>query len=760
VAGASLLDVETALAAKAPQRAAEQLDSALKSGARPPGGLFARLGAAFLEAGAPAAAGNWAQRGVALFPDDADLWQVIGVALRRMRRLEEARQALERARAIDPGKLSVLFNLANVHNDLGDGAAAQAVLGELIARQPQDAELRHMLGRARRHQGDLDGADAALAEALACDPFFLPAWGDRAMLASERQQHERALEILDEGLKLLPGERRLIERRAEVLIRAGRPEEARAGLEAVIAARPETAWAHHQLGRLLLDSDLASALAHAERAAALAPQDRAFAIARAHACFRAAVGGRPEFLQTAAEIVAAVTAAGPPPVDQAFVVRAVLAQAAAVDQLEAVGDFATLGRYWAQNGWHSALFSQLSLADTPQRRRELLHQHRLWGGVVERRATRDPAPSPRRSPRPERLRVGFLSSDLRRHAVGKFARALFDHYDPSRFELYAYSFRPGPPDDVQQRIAGQIAGYRVRPGISERDAARMIADDRLDVLVELGSTTRWNFAQILAYRPAPVQASWLGYPHSVGLAEVDHMILDPHLAPTSPDLLIETPLLMPQTWLAFSRTAFDDEPAVDLRPSEARNGALTFGTANNPNKFTRAALEAWAQVLVNVPGSRFLVLRPEAATQAMRGNVTRIFAGAGVDPARLDFDPTTNGHMAHYNRMDISLDTFPLTGGTTTCESLWMGVPVVSLRGEAVFQRLSHSILTNAGLADLSVDTVGAYVAKAVELAADAPRRAALREGLRAQLRASPLGQTEAFARDYFDLLERAANGG
>jgi predicted O-linked N-acetylglucosamine transferase (SPINDLY family) len=343
--------------------------------------------------------------------------------------------------------------------------------------------------------------------------------------------------------------------------------------------------------------------------------------------------------------------------------------------------------------------------------------------------------------------------------VGKFAQALFDHYDRSRFELYAYSFRPGPADEVQQRIAGQIAGYRVCPGISERDAARMIADDRLDVLVELGATTRWNFAQILAYRPAPVQASWLGYPHSVGLADVDHLILDPHLAPTSPGLLVETPLLMPHTWLAFSRAAFGDEPGVDPRPPEARNGALTFGTANNPNKFTRAALEAWAQVLAKVPGSRFLVLRPETATRAMRENVARIFAGAGVDPARLDFEPTTDGHMAHYNRMDVSLDTFPLTGGTTTCESLWMGVPVVSLRGEAMFQRLSHSILTNAGLADLSAETVDAYVATAVELAADARRRAALRQGLRTQLRASPLGQTEAFAGDYFDLLERAAGG-
>jgi protein O-GlcNAc transferase len=754
---ASLLDVDVALAAKQPQKAAEQMEAALRAGVNAPAGLYVRLAAAFLSIGGHFAAAKWAQQGAGAHPDNADLWQIIGVALRRMRRLDEARSALDRARTLDPGKLSVLFNLANVHNDLGDGAAAEAVLRPLIDTRPDDAELRHMLGRARRHQGDLDGADAALAEALTCDLFFAPAWTDRAMLASERQQHERALEILDEGLTHLPAEPRLLERRAEVLIRAGRPDEARAGLEAVISVQPDAGWAHHQLGRLLIDTDLPAALEHAERAAAVAPHDRACAVTHAHACFRAAVSGRHELLQTAAKIVEALVATGPPPVEHAFVVRQVLAQAAAVDRLEAVGDFAALGRYWAQNGWHSALFSQLPLADTPERRRELLHQHRLWGGVVERRALREPAPRPARAPRTGRLRVGFLSSDLRQHAVGKFAQTLFDHYDRDRFELYAYSFRPGPPDAVQQRIAGQITGFRVRPGISERDAARMIADDRLDVLVELGSTTRWNLAQILAHRPAPVQASWLGYPHSVGLADIDHLILDPHLAPTSADLLVETPLLMPHSWLALGRAAFEDEPGVDPRTSEDRRGALTFGAANNPNKYRRAAFEAWARILAGVPGSRFLFLRPEAAAPVFRENVSRVFAAAGVDPARLDFEPAVGGHMAHYNRMDVSLDTFPLTGGTTTCESLWMGVPVVSLRGEAVFQRLSHSILTNAGLGDLSTETVDDYVAKAVELAADAPRRVELRRSLRERLRASPLGQTEAFARDYFDLLARTA---
>jgi protein O-GlcNAc transferase len=191
----------------------------------------------------------------------------------------------------------------------------------------------------------------------------------------------------------------------------------------------------------------------------------------------------------------------------------------------------------------------------------------------------------------------------------------------------------------------------------------------------------------------------------------------------------------------------------------AGGAPVTFGTANSPHKYTRAALETWARVVAAAPGARFLFLRPEAAAPAFRANVSRIFSEGGVDPARIDFEPVVSGHLRHYRRMDVSLDTFPVTGGTTTCESLWMGVPVVSLRGEAVFQRLSHSILTNAGLGDLSLETVDEYVARAIELAQDAPRLAALRGGLRDQLKASPLGDETGFARDFFELIERAAAG-
>jgi predicted O-linked N-acetylglucosamine transferase (SPINDLY family) len=164
-------------------------------------------------------------------------------------------------------------------------------------------------------------------------------------------------------------------------------------------------------------------------------------------------------------------------------------------------------------------------------------------------------------------------------------------------------------------------------------------------------------------------------------------------------------------------------------------------------------LRVWARVLQAVPNSRFLFVRPEGGTRAFRENMQAIFASEGVAPERVRFEAVRGRHLPFYNEIDIALDTFPLTGGTTTCETLWMGVPVVSLVGEAFFERLSYSILNNAGLGDLVATNVDDYVATAVRLAGDPARRMLLRATLRDELKKSPLGDRQQFARDFYDLI-------
>jgi predicted O-linked N-acetylglucosamine transferase (SPINDLY family) len=281
----------------------------------------------------------------------------------------------------------------------------------------------------------------------------------------------------------------------------------------------------------------------------------------------------------------------------------------------------------------------------------------------------------------------------------------------------------------------------------------MIADDDLDMLIELGGSTHMNKLDVMAYRPARLTASWLGYPHSAGLETIDYIVTDPYMTPKDPRLLIEKPMVMPHTWLALGRGQFREKPEVETTTPEERNGFVTFGTANNPNKYGPEMLRTWARAVAATPNSQFLFVRPEGGTRSFRENMQARFAAEGVAPERVRFQAVRGAHLPFYNEIDIALDTFPLTGGTTTCETLWMGVPVVSLIGEALFERLSYSILSNAGLGDLAVNTTDEFIATAVKLAGDPARRMVLRATLREQLKASPLGRTDLFAKDFYDLV-------
>jgi predicted O-linked N-acetylglucosamine transferase (SPINDLY family) len=376
----------------------------------------------------------------------------------------------------------------------------------------------------------------------------------------------------------------------------------------------------------------------------------------------------------------------------------------------------------------------------------------MWGRSIQASADQNPIVRPPPRPADGKIRLGLMSSDLRNHPVGYFALPLFDFTD-DRFELYCYSFNRGAEDPGQKYFASKSKAFRWNPTMSDRDAAQMIADDQLDMLIELGGSTHMNKLDVMAYRPARLSASWLGYPHSAGLEAIDYIVVDPYMTPRDPRLLIEKPMTMPHTWLALGRGQFREQPEVDPTCPEERNGFITFGTANQPNKYNAELLNLWARVLAAVPNSQFLFVRPEGSGATFRENMRKHFAMEGVAPERIRFQPIRGAHLPFYNEMDITLDTAPLTGGTTTCESLWMGVPVISLIGEALFERLSYSILTNAGLGDLAADSQDAYVATAVKLAGDAPRRKALRAGLRDQIKASTLGQTQVFAKDFYDMV-------
>ena len=702
----------------------------------------------------------WGQAAAARHPRDAAILNLLGVSHRRLRQFPEALAVLDQAVKVEPGNMAAQSNRANVLLDMGDGVRAEPIFSKLARADPRNPELQRLLARALTFQGKTAAALTRLRQAIVLKKDYIDAWLDLARAESEAHRMDAAEAVLERGLAANPDHPRLLEARAMLMRRAGQPRRSEEFLSGLLPRFESAGWLHVQLGAAVADYDRERANIHLRRAVELEPNNLSYLMPLIESLERTRTGDEGANIEEAYRLARRAATLGPSDPGHLKILNEVLIRVCDFTALEQLGDFKTLGRKWAASNRHSALLKQLAFVRGPEDRAELVEQHRIWGRQVEATAARTPIRKPRPRSADGRIRLGFMSSDLRRHPVAYFTLPLFDHIDRERFDIYCYSFFQGEEDALQAYIAKQVTAFRWLRDTSTRDVAQAIADDQLDMLIELGGSTHMNKLDVMAFRPARLQASWLGYPHSAGLSTIDYFICDPYSAPTDPSLLIEKPLTMPHTWLALGRAIFSNQtPMAEGLPQE-RNGFLTFGTANNPHKYNRAVLGAWARVLAATPGSKFAFVRPEGSSASFRANVLAEFTAHGVAAERIVFHAVRGTHLPFYNDIDITLDPFPLTGGTTTTEALWMGVPVVSLRGEAFFERLSYSILSNAGLGDLVAADLEEYQAIALRLAGDPARRRDLRSTLRNRIGDSPLGRTEAFARDFYDIIAGAVAEG
>ena len=380
-----------------------------------------------------------------------------------------------------------------------------------------------------------------------------------------------------------------------------------------------------------------------------------------------------------------------------------------------------------------------------------------WAKHVEQRAAAAPLPPRIRRPARAKLRLAILSSDLCRSSVSRFLTPLMRNYNRERLEIHCYTPNRRPEDPVQQLFMDSVDKFSFIENLTHREIAENIRADDIDILLELNGFTQGSRIAAAAYKPAPVQMSWYGYPFTCGLKAIDYCIMDRFVVPTDESLMVEEPIVMPGSWLCFGE--FPDAEITQGIPAD-RNGRITFGTLNNPYKFTPEMIALWAQVMNRVPDSRFLLVRAQASSQCLRGNLTEEFAKHGVSADRLflvDNKQESKSHFSYYNDIDISLDTYPLTGGTTTCEATWMGVPVITLVGESFHQRLSYTMLMNCGLEEFCTFTAEDFVDRAVALAGDRDKLLDWRHGLRDVMRQSPLCDEERFVFEFQEMLEQVA---
>ena len=698
---------------------------------------------------------RWARQGTQVYPKDFDLWNNLGVALRRLKRFDEAIAALSQCQKLNPKSIAPQINKGNIYNDIKDGPNAIAVWTKLVRVAPSNAEYQRGLGRGYWHTGDLEKAEMRLRLAVRLRPDFVDAWLDLASVIAECGEAADALSVFDAAFAAMPGNQKIREAKASILRRAGKIQETDAFLTSLLPQFGDVGWLHFQIGNTIAESDRRRAHIHMEKAIELEPENGEYRMALAESLGRTRNDRESEMVEQAYGVLQDAMDKVELNPANLKIASEIYTRLADYDAADALSSFAEMGRAYAHSGKHTALLAHLGRVKTAEDRVEIMEHHRIWGDEILARVKARPLLYPKPRTPDGKIRLGFMSSDLRAHPVAYFALPLFEHYDRSRFEIYCYSFYLHGADNLQTKITAMVDHFRWEKEITDAAAAQMIADDQLDMLIELGGSTHMNKIAVMAFKPAKLQASWLGYPHSAGLSNIDHFILDPYVVPPRRELVMEEPLLMPKSWIAMGELAFPQRPINPVIP-ETRNGFLTFGTANNPYKYSKAMVQAWARVTAAVPDAHFMFVRPESGAPTFRKNIAAIFAAEGVSIDRIRFEDIRGAHMPFYNDIDISLDTFPQTGGTTTCEALFMGVPVISLVGDAVFERLSYSILTNAGLGDLCAFSEDEFLAIALKLAGDPARRQTLRTELRGMLKESPLGQTKQFAADFYRMIEGA----
>lgn len=749
-------------------------------------GAHSNLGAALLALGRTKAAEESFRRAVELNPALAEVHSNLAAVLNDLGRMDEAIAAYRDAQQAAPNVPKFVKRLADLYLEHEKYADAAEWFRRYLALNAADAEVHNNLAHSLERCNRPEEAERHYHRAAELCPESLEVNNNLATMLKSAGRHEEAEVYFQRALAIAPRNWMQMANLANTYLNRGEVDHALPIYERLIADHPDNARLHNDYAiALTMDGRLDEAEALLERAVTLKPDyaeawnnlagTRLSLGKRKEAIdnYKQAIAHRPRFLEPHINLCLALSYENR--TDEAYMFaqatvhlesfrprhftnpHKVFRGVCDFDAIEGLGDLWHATEQMKVADYSSNFLEMLVLAETEPQIERLSALHRSWYREVVRRAIREPLPPIEGERRSGKLRIGIMSSDLRNHSVAKFVLPVLEHYDRSRFEIYCYNPVEESEDAVQRKVKTLVKEFRTLNNTTDREFAEAIRTDGIDILFELNGFTRDTRLKVLSYKPAPVQIYWLGYPFTTGIDEIDYILLDQHLKPVKDEWLVEKPLLMPRSWVCFG--SFSSEPISEKLPLE-RHGAITFGSLNNPYKLTRSIVALWSRVMHQVPNSRFLYVRPECRSFMLVSNLTKEFERNGISADRLYFLNNRRfnlSHLSYYDEIDITLDTWPLTGGTTTCDTLWMGTPVVTKYGPNMHQRLSYSMLMNLGLDQLCVQTDDDYVRVASELAKDPEALRFLRRELRRSVQESALGDAEAYARNFCDLMEQVA---
>ena len=717
-------------------------------------------------------------------PNHPDAARLMGVLAGQTGRFNVAIQLLERVVAMQPTHAQALVDLGDVLQAHGKLDEAISAYRHAIRLRPEFAETYNNLGNALGAAGRFPEAAEAYRDSLRLRPNHAPIRSNLGNALGAMGRLDEAIAAYEEALEGDPTHSDAYYNLGNAFIAAGRIVDAIAAYRKAVALAPNHCQAYNNLGNALAQNGSLDDAIHAfhkalEIDAGDAPAESKLGDARRSACYnnlagvylaqkrmdeaiaiyRKALSLDPHSIVTLANLGIALEINGF--LDEAVVChqRALEENPNHTQELRNLANARANQRRYAEA---FECFDRLLSLDpaNPEFLSDrlfhlhyleefdaaaLLREHRKWN---ERHAGPLACFIPahyRKVCSERRLRIGYVSPDFRQHVAGRNFLPLLREHDREHFEIFCYS-NVEKPDACTEEIRQLADHWRAIFGVSDEHAAAMVASDQIDILVDLAVHTARNRLLLFARKPAPIQVTYLGYCSTTGMDAMDYRLSDFYLDPPDADLsgYSEKTIRLAHSYWSYQPMG----PVPDVAASPAAGcGKITFGSLNKFAKVSEAALDLWLQIIAGVPGSELIFYAQEGSC---REEVRQKFERKGISRARLHFVKMQSWeqYIQTWSRIDIALDSFPFGGGITTCDALWMGVPVVTLSGQTAVGRGGRSILSNIGLPEFIAETPEQYVKIAVSLAGDAARLGELRSTLRDRMEHSPVRNPKGHARD------------
>jgi len=712
-------------------------------------------------------------------PNHSDALHLSGLVAYQSKNYHEALELIQKAIHVNAAEANFHNSLGSVLQKLGDLEKSAECFQKALTLQPQEARFHYNLGVVLKLQGATAPALVSFQQALTLNPNYAEALNGLAHLLREQGQFTKAIEYLQQALNLQPRFAEAHNNLGMVFFEQDKLEEATRCYQLAISINPNFAEFHNNLGNVLKQQGkLTEAMNCYQHALMLSPQlpELHYNLgsvwltknqwSQAIACFQQALDLNPNYAEAYNNL------------GIAFWNQSKLSEAIASYQHALV-----LRPQWAQayNNLANALKDRgliheaiaayqkaLEIAPTDV----IIHSNFLYAlnfstnydaaaifAAHQQFGQRHAASASQRhlndTQISRRLKIGYLSADFRRHPVAYFIEPILANHHSQQFEIYCY-YNSLQFDEITHRLQQKVAHFRSCVQLSDEALAEQIRQDQIDILVDLSGHIADHRILVLASKPAPIQVTYLGYPNTTGLTAIDYHLTDSYIDPEglTESFHSEVPVRLPGSYYCYRPPL--ESPVVNELPA-LRNGYVTFGSLNSYAKLNPETLARWAEILRALPNSKLVMMTQSLEDSLTRQALEQHFKSLGISSSRLQLGstPSPEETLKVYHQIDIALDTYPFNGATTTCEALWMGVPVVTLVGQTHVARVGLSLLATVGLLELITRTPQEYVSTCLKLAKNLTALQELRANLRSQMQSSLLMDAPVFTRQLETIYRR-----